>query len=429
MNPYEVKASDEKGIDYDKLIVQFGCSKITPELLQRIEKVTNKPVHHMLRRGIFFSHRDLDQILDGYERGKPFYLYTGRGPSSDAMHMGHLLPFIFTKYLQDAFKVPVVIQMTDDEKYFFKGEETLEKYMDYAIENCKDILAVGFDPERTFIFRDSEYVGGVFYQNICKLQKHITFNQLKGIFGLNESDNCGKVAYPAVQAAPCYSNSFPHIFGKRTNVPCLIPQGIDQDPYFRMTRDVSPRIKYLKPACVHSIFFPSILGLQEKMSASNPNSAIFLTDSSKDIEKKIKSYAFSGGGRTLEEHKEKGANLAVDIPFQYLTFFLEDDEKLEDIRQRYGKGEMLTSEIKDILVKLLQDIVAKHQERRKQIKNEDVLEFMKIRQIKVDIPPILVTDPEPEKKEKTGDVGKGKKKKDAPQEKKEGEAPKSEENQ
>ncbi len=68
------------------------------------------------------------------------------------------------------------------------------------------------------------------------------------------------------------------------------------------------------------------------MSASNPNSAIFLTDSNKDIEKKIKSYAFSGGGRTLEEHKEKGANLAVDIPFQYLTFFLEDDQKLEDIR-------------------------------------------------------------------------------------------------
>ncbi len=50
--------------------------------------------------------------------------------------------------------------------------------MDYAIENCKDILAVGFDPERTFIFRDTEYVGGAFYQNVCKLQKHITFNQV-----------------------------------------------------------------------------------------------------------------------------------------------------------------------------------------------------------------------------------------------------------
>lgn len=48
------------------------------------------------------------------------------GPSSEAMHLGHLLPFIFTKYLQDAFKVPVVIQITDDEKFFFKGEYSLE---------------------------------------------------------------------------------------------------------------------------------------------------------------------------------------------------------------------------------------------------------------------------------------------------------------
>jgi hypothetical protein len=51
-----------------------------------------------------------------YEAGKPFYLYTGRGPSSESMHLGHLIPFIFTKYLQDAFGCCLVIQMTDDEK-------------------------------------------------------------------------------------------------------------------------------------------------------------------------------------------------------------------------------------------------------------------------------------------------------------------------
>lgn len=40
--------------------------------------------------------RDLNTILDRYEQGKPFYLYTGRGPSSDSMHLGHLIPFMFT---------------------------------------------------------------------------------------------------------------------------------------------------------------------------------------------------------------------------------------------------------------------------------------------------------------------------------------------
>lgn len=43
------------------------------------------------------SFRDMHQVLDAYENKKPFYLYTGRGPSSEAMHVGHLIPFIFTK--------------------------------------------------------------------------------------------------------------------------------------------------------------------------------------------------------------------------------------------------------------------------------------------------------------------------------------------
>lgn len=54
-----------------------------------------KELHHVFSVGFFF--RDMDQILDAYENKKSFYLYTGRGPSSQAMHVGHLIPFIFTK--------------------------------------------------------------------------------------------------------------------------------------------------------------------------------------------------------------------------------------------------------------------------------------------------------------------------------------------
>lgn len=43
-------------------------------------------------------NRDFSQILDRCEKGKPFFLYTGRGPSSDSMHLGHMIPFMFTKY-------------------------------------------------------------------------------------------------------------------------------------------------------------------------------------------------------------------------------------------------------------------------------------------------------------------------------------------
>ena len=47
----------------------------------------------------------------------------------------------------------------------------------------------------------------------------------------------------------------------------------------------------------------------------------------------INKYAFSGGGATIEEHRAKGGNCDVDVSFQYLRFFLEDDDKLEQIRK------------------------------------------------------------------------------------------------
>jgi hypothetical protein len=100
VTPWEVEADADEGINYDKLIDRFGSQRLSPEIIERMERLTGKRAHPWLRRGIFFSHRDFELILDLYEAKKPFYLYTGRGPSSDALHMGHLIPFFFTKWLQ-----------------------------------------------------------------------------------------------------------------------------------------------------------------------------------------------------------------------------------------------------------------------------------------------------------------------------------------
>ncbi len=86
-----------KAVDYVKLVDEFGTKKILGEDLARFEKVTGHKPHRFMRRGIVFSHRDLNLILDRHERGEPFFLYTGRGPSSDSMHIGRTIPFEFTK--------------------------------------------------------------------------------------------------------------------------------------------------------------------------------------------------------------------------------------------------------------------------------------------------------------------------------------------
>ena len=278
VNIEEVTNTTGKEIDYDKLINQFGTQKISEELLQEFERVTGHKPHVFLRRGIFFSHRDLHLFLKAKEENKPIFLYTGRGPSGEGMHLGHMLPFIFTSWLQKVFNCPLVIQLTDDEKFFMRAEkQDISHYSKLGIENAKDIIACGFDKERTFIFRDTDYIGTM-YENVCRFQKMLTYSQAKGIFGLKESDNVGRSAFPAIQAVPSFSNTFPHIFGhlkKGEHAYCLIPQGIDQDPYFRMTRDVAHRLKYKKPCCLHSKFFPALQGFNSKMSASNKDSAIF----------------------------------------------------------------------------------------------------------------------------------------------------------
>lgn len=382
VDPWHVESKSASGIDYDKLIKRFGSQKVDDELIKRIERVTGKPVHHLLKRGIFFSQRDLHQILTLYEQKKPFYLYTGRGPSSEAMHLGHLIPFIFTKWLQETFDVPLVIQMTDDEKFLWK-DLTIEEANRLTHQNVKDIIALGFDINKTFIFSDLEYIGSCaeFYMNMCRVQKLVTFNQVKGIFGFGDSDCIGKISFPAIQAAPSFSSSFPHIFNGKKDVPCLIPCAIDQDPYFRMTRDVAPRMGCLKPALIHSTFFPALQGAQSKMSASDPNSSIFLTDTDKQIKNKINKYAFSGGGATVEEHKEKGGNCDVDVSYQYLTFFMEDDERLAQIKKDYTSGELLTGYLKKELIEILQKIVGEHRQRRAQVTDEVMKQFMTPRKL------------------------------------------------
>ena len=61
------------------------------------------------------------------------------------------------RYLQDVFDVPLVIQMTDDEKFLWK-DLTVEEANRLAHENAKDIIACGFDIKKTFIFSNMEYM-------------------------------------------------------------------------------------------------------------------------------------------------------------------------------------------------------------------------------------------------------------------------------
>ena len=60
----------------------------------------------------------MHSILNLYENKKPFYLYTGRGPSSESMHLGHLIPFMITKLVHLLKKIPLSLPNTSNTKKY-----------------------------------------------------------------------------------------------------------------------------------------------------------------------------------------------------------------------------------------------------------------------------------------------------------------------
>ena len=357
VTPWEVSGN----VDYDKLIREFGTEPITEQLLKRIEKHT-KELHPYLKRKIFFCHRDLNWILDEYEKGNKFFLYTGRGPS-EKVHLGHITVWKFTKWLQDKFGVDLWFQMTDDEKFLFKPKLNLEDTNRLAYDNALDVIALGFDPKKTFIFSDIDYAKTL-YKQALKVAKKLTVSTVKATFGFKDDNNVGQIFFTSMQSVPCFLPSV----SKKKNIPCLIPLAVDQDAHFRISRDIMPKLGYYKPAIIHQRFLPSLAGTG-KTSASE-GITIYTTDTSEEVKEKINKYAFSGGKDTIKEHREKGGNPDIDVSYQWLTFFEEDDKKLKTIYNDYKSGKLLSGELKKILIDKLNAFLKKHQEKREKAKKQ-----------------------------------------------------------
>jgi len=359
VTPWEVSGE----IDYKKLVKKFGTTFLSTKEIEKIKSYSGGKLHLLLRRGLFFSHRDFDWILQKLEKGEKFVLYTGRGPSGHT-HLGHLVPWIFTKWLQDVFDVDLYFQLTDDEKFLFNQKIAFQETQNFAYENAKDILAVGFNPDKTHFIFDSQLTKTM-YQIAVEVAKRVTFSTAKAVFGFVNDSNIGMIFYPSIQAMPCFLPSV--LQGK--NVPVLIPAAIDQDPYWRITRDVAPKLGYYKPAAIHCKFFP---GLAEggKMSASEPDTCIFTTDNPNTAKKKVMR-AFTGGRATVEEQKELGGQPDICNIYWYEYYLFEpDDKKIQEMRSDCLAGKLLCGSCKKRLGEKVKQFLIEHQKRREQITKE-----------------------------------------------------------
>lgn len=360
VTPWEIQGK----IDYNKLIKQFGTAPVDKQILEKLRsKTKSKKLHHFFTRGFIYSHRDFDKILDGIDKNNLF-IYTGRGPAGK-MHIGHLIPFLISKWFQEEFDCNIYIAMADDEKFVFKEKLTFEEMEIYKKDNFLDIASIGLNPDRTFFFSDIEYISKL-YPIALKFSKKINYSTAKAVFGFNNESNLGQFFYPAVQIVPTvFENKY-----------CLIPAGIDQDPYWRIQRDIAEKLGYKKATALHNKLMPPLQGLDGKMSSSVTDTAIFLDDDEKTVLKKINKYAFSGGQPTLEEQREKGGNTDICVVYSWLEIlFEENDEKLLQRKKDCKSGKILCGECKKYLAEKISKTLTQHQENK--IKNAPLIDKYK----------------------------------------------------
>ena len=350
VTPYAVEGE----VDYDRLLEQFGADRITDEQRERFPEP-----HPLVRREVFYAERDLDGFLAAANRGERHSIVTGRGPSGP-MHLGHVLPFYFARHLQETTGAHVYIPLSDDEKYFLK-DAGLAEISGYTRENLRDLLAVGFDPELTTFVVDTADAD-VVYPVAAALAKHLTPATVEATYG--EQPNVGLSFYPAIQAAHLL---LPQLVDGRH--PTLVPIAVDQDPHVRICRDVAGKERYdvEKPGTLLSKFLPGLTG-PGKMSTSGDEPSIDLDDDRETVFEKIRTYAYSGGRTSLAEHREHGGDPEVDVAYQYLSsFFEEDDGRVTELARQYRDGELLSGELKEYAAGKIADFLDAHQARKAEL--------------------------------------------------------------
>jgi tryptophanyl-tRNA synthetase len=343
--------------DYEKVMAHSG--------IEPIGSLYNKlPLkHYYFSRGIVFGHKDLNIIIDAILKKKPFVMMTGLMPSGK-FHLGHKAIADLIIYFQ-RLGAECYINVADIESYLTRNI-SLDEARKLAIEEYLiNYIALGLKPEKTTFYFQTN--GPRSYMNLSKLiARRITFNELRSIYG---DLTPGKIISALTQVADILHPQLKEFGGPR---PVIVPVGIDQLPHINLARDIASRMgqeyNFVLPAATFSKFLPGLQG--GKMSSSRPETYIALTDDPKTIEMKVKKYAFSGGRSTVAEHRKKGGNPDIDVSYQWLTYFEEDDKKLEKIYNDYKSGRLLTSELKDILISKLVMFLKQHHQKREKAKKQ-----------------------------------------------------------
>lgn len=332
--------------DIDRMFQQFNIKPISTIIDQL-------PWSRYLELDLVVAHRDLDIIL----KEKDWAIVSGRGPSGP-LHLGHLMVFSFVAWLQKVFDVHVFIPLSDDEKFVFGKIDSLDSANHWAIDNARWIAALGFNPKKTHIYISSQH--SWVYRYAIMISRHLTLSTVKNALGVSDSRNLGIPFYAAVQIAHILQPTLD--FNFRT----LVPIGLDQDVFMRLTRDVAEKLHIKKPASIYVKFLPGLQNIP--MSSSIPETAIYVTDDDKTIYQKIMR-AHSGGAISTAHQRKHGGQPNNCVIYEWFKFlYFKSKEETLAFAEACRSGQLICGyDCKPMIAEFISDYLSRLRERAEKL--------------------------------------------------------------
>ena len=350
--------------DYEQLFSEFGIQPFKPLLPQ----VPNP--HSAMRRGVIFGHRDFERVLKAMEEREEFAVMSGIKPTGE-FHLGTLMTAREVIYFQQQ-GATAFYGIADVEAYE-DNNISLEEGEKIAVGNVADLLALGFDPKRGYIYRQSqeERVKDL----AIAFARGVTLATMKAIYG---ERHMGLYLSALIQAGDILLPQLEEFGGPK---PTVVPVGVDQDPHLRLTRDIAfkfrRKYKFVLPSSTYHKIIKGLDG-SPKMSKRDPMSYFTLEEEPEVIAEKI-SNAFTGGRPTAEEQRRLGANPDICPIYEFYLFHFFDKD--EDVIRLYSEecrgGKILCGECKNRLIRIVTDFVKDHQRKRRKYidKAREILEI------------------------------------------------------
>jgi tryptophanyl-tRNA synthetase len=338
--------------NYERLHQEFGIERLEP-ILPRIKH----PSAHM-RRKIDFGHRDLGRVVDAVDSDKPFAVMSGIKPSGD-FHLGTKMTADDMIYFQSLSKRATVYYCIADVEAYNDNGLTFAESSKTAIRNVADILALGLDPERAVVYKQSEEIRVMRLSTI--FSSSVTNNMLRAIYGERQ---IGLYLSALIQAGDILMPQLPELGGPK---PVVVPVGADQDPHIRLARDLAASyredFRFIPPSSVYHRLTRGLDG-SPKMSKRNPGSSFSLEDSPAAAGKVVMS-AFTGGRASVDEQRRLGGE-ADKCPVYdlYLFHFAEEDEYAKRVYDECYAGTRMCGDCKKELATLVKKYLEDHRKRR-----------------------------------------------------------------